>query len=149
MAWADIKANPTGLDEVQKFFPLTFKAPKITLANEAWGYYQQYLRVIQPNKPGAFATELLQRKGLARHFQVCFGGDAFARKKPDPLPLLKTCDALGTAPARTLMLGDSRNDAQAARAAGCPVVLVSYGYNHGEPVTSAGADRVIDRLDQL
>ena len=101
------------------------------------------------NKPGAFATELLQRKGLARHFQVCFGGDAFARKKPDPLPLLKTCDALGTAPARTLMLGDSRNDAQAARAAGCPVVLVSYGYNHGEPVTSAGADRVIDRLDQL
>jgi phosphoglycolate phosphatase len=47
------------------------------------------------------------------------------------------------------MVGDSSNDARAARAAGCPVVLVSYGYNHGEPVAAAGADRVIDRLDQL
>lgn len=101
------------------------------------------------NKPGAFAGPLLQAKGLAGFFAHCFGGDAFARKKPDPLPLLKTCEALGTAPARTLMVGDSQNDAQAARAAGCPVVLVSYGYNHGEPVAAAGADRVIHRLDEL
>jgi phosphoglycolate phosphatase len=47
------------------------------------------------------------------------------------------------------MVGDSSNDARAARAAGCPVVLVRYGYNHGEPVEDAGADRVIDRLDEL
>jgi phosphoglycolate phosphatase len=47
------------------------------------------------------------------------------------------------------MVGDSRNDAEAARAAGCPVVLVSYGYNHGEPAASAHPDAVIDRLDQL
>jgi phosphoglycolate phosphatase len=47
------------------------------------------------------------------------------------------------------MVGDSSNDAAAARAAGCPVVLVSYGYNHGEPVTSAGADAVVDSLAQL
>jgi phosphoglycolate phosphatase len=73
------------------------------------------------------------RKGLDGFFDHAFGGDAFARKKPDPLPLLETCKALGTAPAATLMVGDSSNDAQAARAAGCPVVLVSYGYNHGEP----------------
>ena len=52
-------------------------------------------------------------------------------------------------PARTLMVGDSSNDAQAARAAGCPVVLVSYGYNHGQPVAAVGADAVIDRLDAL
>ena len=78
-----------------------------------------------------------------------FGGDAFERKKPDPLPLLKTCEALGSTPARTLMVGDSSNDARAARAAGCPVVLVSYGYNHGEPVHAVDADGVIERLDQL
>jgi phosphoglycolate phosphatase len=78
-----------------------------------------------------------------------FGGDSFARHKPDPLPLVKTCEALGTLPARTLMVGDSRNDCEAARAAGCPVVLVSYGYNHGEPVADARPDRVIDRLDAL
>ena len=46
-------------------------------------------------------------------------------------------------------MSDSSNDAQAARAAGCRVVLVSYGYNHGEPVSSAGADRIIDRIDEL
>jgi phosphoglycolate phosphatase len=101
------------------------------------------------NKPGDFARDLLQRKGLAHHFDHVLGGDAFERKKPDPLPLLRTCAALGSAPGRTLMVGDSSNDAQAARAAGCPVVLVRYGYNHGEPVESAGPDRVVDRLDEL
>ncbi len=101
------------------------------------------------NKPGEFARPLLKAKGLDRYFEQVFGGDAFARKKPDPLPLLETCRALGSAPARTLMVGDSSNDAQAARAAGCPVVLVSYGYNHGRPVAEAAPDAVIDRLDEL
>lgn len=101
------------------------------------------------NKPTAFALPLLEKKGLAGYFAQVFGGDAFGRKKPDPLPLLKTCEALGAPPARTLMIGDSSNDARAARGAGCPVVLVSYGYNHGEPVQSVDADGVIDRLDQL
>ena len=101
------------------------------------------------NKPNAFAHPLLALKGLDDFFEFAFGGDAFARKKPDPLPLLETCKALGVAPARTLMVGDSSNDVKAARGAGCPVVLVSYGYNHGEPVTGAGADAVIDRLDEL
>ncbi len=101
------------------------------------------------NKPTVFARALLQKKGLAGYFDQVFGGDAFARKKPDPLPLIETCRALGSAPARTLMVGDSSNDAQAARAAGCPVVLVSYGYNHGEPVHGVDADGVVDRIDQL
>ena len=101
------------------------------------------------NKPGAFAKPLLAAKGLDGYFSQVFGGDAFARNKPDPLPLLQTCLALGSLPGRTLMIGDSSNDAQAARAAGCPVVLVSYGYNHGLPVAGVGADAVIDRLDAL
>ncbi|MNV92195.1 Phosphoglycolate phosphatase [compost metagenome] len=78
-----------------------------------------------------------------------FGGDSFERKKPDPLPLVKTCEALGTAPARTLMIGDSSNDAKAARAAGCPVVLVDYGYNHGEPVQGVDADACLSSLVEL
>lgn len=101
------------------------------------------------NKPTAFARPLLQAKGLSAYFEHAFGGDAFARKKPDPLPLLETCKALGVPPSATLMIGDSSNDAAAARAAGCPVVLVSYGYNHGEPVASAGADGVVDRIADL
>ena len=101
------------------------------------------------NKPLAFARPLLATKGLQGLFEQVFGGDSFATKKPDPLPLLKTCEALGTTPARTLMLGDSSNDAQAARAAGCPVVLVTYGYNHGQSVEAVGADALIDSIAQL
>ena len=101
------------------------------------------------NKPTAFARELLRRKGLDAYFSVVFGGNAFERCKPDPLPLLKTCEALGSAPARTLMVGDSSNDARAARAAGCPVALVTYGYNHGEPVRAVDANAFVDRLDAL
>jgi len=101
------------------------------------------------NKPGDFAKPLLQAKGLTHYFDRVFGGDAFERKKPDPLPLLKTCEALGSAPALTLMLGDSSNDARAARAAGCRVVLVTYGYNHGEPVRAVDADGWLDSLAEL
>ncbi len=101
------------------------------------------------NKPLAFARPLLAAKGLDGYFELVFGGDSFARKKPDPLPLLETCRALGTLPARTLMLGDSRNDAEAAHAAGCPVALVTYGYNHGEPIDSVPALAYLDRIDQL
>ncbi|MDC8773258.1 phosphoglycolate phosphatase [Roseateles albus] len=101
------------------------------------------------NKPAAFARELLSQKGLDGYFDKVFGGDDFERKKPDPLPLLKTCEALGSAPARTWMIGDSSNDAQAAHAAGCPVVLVSYGYNHGEPIGSVPAQQYVDRLDEI
>jgi phosphoglycolate phosphatase len=146
------------------------------LYDDAWAFYQQHyervngthavvfdgaedgLAMLQAaglrlacltNKPGAFARTLLDQKGLARYFTQVFGGDAFERKKPDPLPLLRTCDALASAPSRTLMVGDSSNDAQAARAAGCPVVLVTYGYNHGEPIRGVDADGFIDRLDEL
>ena len=101
------------------------------------------------NKPTAFALPLLKAKGLEHFFELSFGGDAFERKKPDPLPLVKTCQALGTLPQRTLMIGDSSNDAQAARAAGCPVLLVAYGYNHGEPIQGVDADAFVDSLEEL
>lgn len=101
------------------------------------------------NKPTAFALPLLASKGLAGRFEWVFGGDAFERKKPDPLPLLRTCEALESEPSRTLMIGDSSNDAQAAHAAGCPVVLVTYGYNHGEDVRAVSALAHIERLDQI
>jgi phosphoglycolate phosphatase len=101
------------------------------------------------NKPTAFALPLLKAKGLDGYFAHVFGGDAFARKKPDPLPLLKTCEALGTSPQRTLMIGDSSNDAQAAHAAGCPVVLMTYGYNHGQDIRTTSAAAHLDSLAQL
>ncbi len=101
------------------------------------------------NKPTAFAEQLLAAKGLRGFFSQVFGGDAFERKKPDPLPLIKTCEALGVLPSQTVMVGDSSNDAQAARAAGVAVVLVTYGYNHGHPIQEVSALAHLDRLDQL
>ncbi len=101
------------------------------------------------NKPLAFARALLVEKKLEGFFGHVFGGDSFARKKPDPLPLLEACRALGTAPARTLMVGDSSNDAAAARAAGCPVALMRYGYNHGQPIEQVEADGHFDSLAEL
>ncbi len=101
------------------------------------------------NKPLAFALALLKEKSLTNFFGPVFGGDSFERKKPDPLPLLKTCEALGTNAARTLMVGDSSNDAQAAHAAGCPVVLVTYGYNHGQRVQDTPAAAWLDTLADL
>jgi phosphoglycolate phosphatase len=101
------------------------------------------------NKPVSFTTPLLKDKGLFNYFEQVFGGDSFERKKPDPLPLLKTCEALGSSPHRTLMVGDSSNDAQAANAAGCPLVLMTYGYNHGEPIQKTPALAWLDSLDQL
>ncbi len=101
------------------------------------------------NKPLAFANQLLKMKGLDGYFSQVFGGDSFERKKPDPMPLFKTCEALISAPARTLMLGDSSNDAHAARAAGCSVVLVTYGYNHGQPIRAVDADGFVDSFTEL
>ena len=101
------------------------------------------------NKPGVHARALLERKGLLEFFSEIAGGDAYERKKPDPLPLLRTCERLGHAPAHTLMVGDSQNDAAAAAAAGCPAVLATYGYNHGEPIRATPALAYFDRLDQL
>ena len=101
------------------------------------------------NKPAVPARELLVRKGLAGYFDHVFGGDDFARKKPDPLPLIKTCEALGSRPEETWMIGDSSNDARAAQAAGCPMVLLTYGYNHGESIHDVPALQHIDRLDEI
>jgi phosphoglycolate phosphatase len=101
------------------------------------------------NKPAAFTRPLLSALALEHHFEVVFGGDSLALRKPDPLPLLEACKAMGTLPARTLMIGDSMVDAQAARAAGCPVALVRYGFNHGQVLDTLGIEHLVDRIDEL
>ncbi|MDN4054695.1 phosphoglycolate phosphatase [Massilia sp. YIM B02763] len=98
------------------------------------------------NKPIAFATPLLDQKGLAPFFELVYGGDSLPRKKPDPLPLLQVCRDFGLAPAEVVAIGDSSNDAKAARAAGCFVLTVPYGYNHGKPVQTINSDGIVDSL---
>jgi phosphoglycolate phosphatase len=100
------------------------------------------------NKPVAFALPLLEKKGLAPYFELVYGGDSFPRKKPDPMPLLQVCQDFDLEPARVVAIGDSSNDAEAARAAGCFVLSVPYGYNHGKPVQSINSDGIVDSLLQ-
>jgi len=101
------------------------------------------------NKYHRFAVGLLQRLDLARHLRLVVGGDTCERRKPDPMPLLHACAQLGVAPADALMVGDSANDVEAARAAGMPVVLVPYGYTEGEDPRQWPCDHMVDSLAQL
>ncbi|MGB9992413.1 phosphoglycolate phosphatase [Pseudoduganella rhizocola] len=98
------------------------------------------------NKPIAFALPLLKLKGLDHYFDVIYGGDSLPKKKPDPLPLLTVCEDFGLAPSQVVAIGDSSNDAAAARAAGCPVLTVPYGYNHGESIHETDSDGIVDTL---
>jgi phosphoglycolate phosphatase len=98
------------------------------------------------NKPHRFAVTLLEKTGLHDYFEVIYGGDSFSRKKPDPLPMLTVCRDFSLEPSQVLAIGDSSNDAQAARAAGCKVFAVPYGYNHGQPVQSIDSDGIVDSL---
>ena len=98
------------------------------------------------NKPLAFAVPLLEKKGLSGFFEIVYGGDSFPRKKPDPMPLLQVCEDFGLPPAQVVAIGDSSNDAQAARAAGCRVLNVPYGYNHGESIHDVDSDGIVSSL---
>ncbi len=86
------------------------------------------------------AEAILARFYLARFMTLVIGGDRVARGKPHPEALLTACQLLGVVPEQTLMVGDSENDVLAARAAGCAVVAVPYGYRAGEPAESLGCD---------
>jgi phosphoglycolate phosphatase len=98
------------------------------------------------NKPIAFAKPLLAQTGLAGYFELVYGGDSLAKKKPDPLPLLQVCRDFRLEPAQVVAIGDSSNDAEAARAAGCFVLTVPYGYNHGRPVHEIDSDGIVSTL---
>lgn len=98
------------------------------------------------NKASAFTLPLLEKCGLARYFDAVVSSDQAGERKPHPGPFLHACHALAVTPANAAVIGDSANDALAARAAGCHVLLVSYGYSEGRDVRSLDSDGVVDSL---
>jgi len=98
------------------------------------------------NKAQRFTAALLEQLRLARFFESIIAGDTLPQRKPDPAPLLHACRGFGIAPGEMLMIGDSVNDAQAARAAGCPVFCVTYGYNEGRDVRELDVDAIVASL---
>ena len=101
------------------------------------------------NKATRFVRPHLAEAGIERYFAVVIGGDDLPTRKPDPGPLLHVASAFGVPPARLLMVGDSGNDVLAARAAGCPVLVLPYGYSEGEPVQKLEADGIVPSLAAL
>lgn len=98
------------------------------------------------NKAEQFTHPLLKETGLFDYFELILSGDTLPKRKPDPLPLLHACEYFGIAPHELLLIGDSLNDTQAARAAGCPVFCVPYGYNRGRPVSELDLDAITPSL---
>jgi len=101
------------------------------------------------NKAAQFTIPLLKDLGLHDEFETIICGDTLEKKKPDPEPLLHAAAQLGVKPKESLMLGDSKSDVKAARAAGFKIICMSYGYNHGEDIRNYDPDVVIDSMAEL
>ena len=99
------------------------------------------------NKPTPFVAPILSSLDIAKYFTVVIGGDDVKNKKPHPEPLLMVAEKLGLAPAELLFVGDSRNDIQAAKAAGCCSIGLTYGY--GEPISLSEPDYIFDQFNEL
>ena len=101
------------------------------------------------NKAAQFTLPLLADLGIRDNFEIVVSGDTLPVKKPDPLPLLYAAEQLGVTAAESLMIGDSKSDVKAARAAGFQIVCMSYGYNHGEDIRNYDPDAVIDSMTEI
>lgn len=99
------------------------------------------------NKMESFSRTILDRLDLSRFFRAVVGGDSLGVRKPDPGHITGTLDRLG-GEGWAVMIGDSKNDINAARAAGVPSIVVSFGYTQIPPA-DLGADRLIDHFDAL
>ena len=98
------------------------------------------------NKAERFTLPLLEATGLAAYFELVLSGDSLTEKKPHPLPLQHAAKHFGVEIEEVVLIGDSMHDAAAARAAGCPVFIVPYGYNEGQELRGLDCDAFIENL---
>jgi phosphoglycolate phosphatase len=110
---------------------------------------QDYSLGCVTNKAEQFTLPLLRDLGIEDYFGIVVAGDTLPVKKPDPTPLLYAAEFFGTGPEHSLMIGDSKSDVKAARAAGFRIICMSYGYNHGEDIRIYEPDQVIDSMAEL
>lgn len=105
--------------------------------------------VLVTNKPSKFVPEILDQHGIDKFFVDVLGGDAFPEKKPNPVALNWLMEKHNCQPQEMLMVGDSKNDILAAKNAGCYSFGLTYGYNHGEPISVSKPDFVADIIADL
>jgi len=108
-----------------------------------------YKLSIITNKPFDFIEPILKTLGLIEFFELFVGGDSLEKRKPEPEPLFYICDKLHVDPSKSLMIGDSKNDILAAKAAGIDSIGVSYGYNYGEDIRVYKPDFAVDNFADI
>lgn len=101
------------------------------------------------NKPRRFVDHMLPVFNLRNVFDSVVAGDDLPTKKPDPDMVYKALADIGIDPASACLVGDSKADLGAAKAAGVASILVSFGYAGDLKVHDCGADRVINHLTEL
>ena len=114
-----------------------------------WGIANNKKLICVTNKPEQPARKILEVLKMDQYFVDVIGGDRFEKRKPDPIQLNYCIEHFQTTAEKTLMMGDSSNDVEAARRAGIDCIVVSYGYNHGEDIHLCQPQQVVDDLTAL
>ena len=104
--------------------------------------------VVATNKRLDLSELLLEKLGLTRHFAAIVGPDRVSARKPSGAHLKEAVVKAGGDPERAIMVGDAAPDADAARDAGMPCILVTFGFTP-VPVENLGADVLIDAFEDV
>ncbi|ACT59539.1 HAD-IA family hydrolase [Hirschia baltica] len=100
------------------------------------------------NKKTHLAVRLLETLNIAHRFKSIVGADSAIHAKPHQQHYLQAVEEAGGDPKRSIMIGDSHSDVGAARNAGAPIVLVSFGYTDIAPI-DLNPDAIIDDFNEL
>ncbi|MGK4332376.1 phosphoglycolate phosphatase [Lonsdalea quercina] len=155
--WANIEPSPERMQAVRKQFDIAY-AQTVDAGSQLYPEVKDTLHALADrnvpmalvtNKPTPFVAPLLRSLGIDGYFTLVLGGDDVPNKKPHPAPLYLVLGTLGLRANELLFVGDSRNDIQAAQAAGCPSVGMTYGYNYGEAIALSHPSVVLDRFADL
>ncbi|WP_173912243.1 HAD-IA family hydrolase [Acinetobacter sp. Marseille-Q1618] len=114
-----------------------------------WGIQNNKKLICVTNKPEQPARKILEILKMDHYFVDVIGGDRFDQRKPDPIQLNYCIAHYQSSAEKTLMIGDSSNDVEAARRAQVDCVVLSYGYNHGEDIQLCQPQQVIDDVMEL
>jgi phosphoglycolate phosphatase len=116
---------------------------------ETLQHFSNLPKAIVTNKPHEFTVALLDGLGLLPYFKVIFGGDSLSERKPAPRMLLEAARICEAEPLKCLMVGDSRVDVAAGRAAGMKTCGYVPGFRGRGELMEAGADFLIERFGEL
>ena len=101
------------------------------------------------NKPRSFSSDVLKQSGLDVFFDVVVAGIDLSERKPSPMPLLYATQQLELGSSECIVIGDSKNDTEAALKAGMMVLLVTWGYHQDMELSQMGATQLIQKFSDI